>query len=60
MPKPEAWLVEEWNLFQLARWLGVPPWELIQQDEFWQKRALFYMDTEAGVVKARMERKERK
>jgi hypothetical protein len=53
-------MVEEWNYFQLARWLGVPPWELARQDDFWRRRAQFYMDVEAGVMRARSDRLERR
>jgi len=60
MPKPAGWMVEEWNYFQLARWLGVPPWELARQDDFWRRRAQFYMDVEAGVMRAKSDRLERR
>jgi hypothetical protein len=53
MPPPENWVIEEWNLFQLARWLGVPPWELMEQDRFWRERAQFFMAVEAGTLNAK-------
>lgn len=52
----ESWLVEEWNFFQTARWLGVKPWELLEQPLFWQARGEFYMKVEAGLSKVKVEK----
>jgi hypothetical protein len=56
MPRPANWLISEWNLFQLARWMGVPPWELVEQAPFWMERGRFFMEVEDGVTRAKSER----
>ena len=55
MDPPPVWMVEEWNFFQMAKWLGVAPWELAAQDPFWQGRAAFYLSVENGLRQVRKE-----
>lgn len=40
---PPAWVA----LIQVAKWLGVPPWELAQAPSMWRDRASAVMDAEA-------------
>lgn len=53
MPPPEDWQVEEWNLFQCAKWLGVAPWELLDRSAVWINKASFYANVEAEVEELR-------
>lgn len=38
---------EDYNLFKAAQYLGVAPWELLEQSIWWQERAIMFMNTEA-------------
>lgn len=52
MEPPPAWLIEEWNLFQTARWMGVAPWELAEQPGYWYERGKALMMVEQGVMRS--------
>ncbi len=54
MEQPPDWMIEEWNLFQLARWAGVAPWDLAGQPVFWLNKLEFYAGIEEGVQEARL------
>jgi hypothetical protein len=49
MPPPSAEELEEWNTFQCAKWLGVPPWELQERSAAWLNKAAYYASIEAEV-----------
>jgi hypothetical protein len=49
MPPPEKEAIEEWNLLQCARWLGVAPWELLERSAVWLNKATYYASIEAEV-----------
>jgi hypothetical protein len=54
MPPPEEEAIEEWNLLQGARWLGVAPWELLERSALWLNKAVFYGNIEADVQEMRI------
>jgi hypothetical protein len=39
-------LPEDYPLFRAAKYLGVAPWVLAEQNIFWQERALFFQSVE--------------
>ncbi len=45
-------IVDEWNLLQAAKWIGVAPWELLKQPVGWLLSILSAMNVENGVYKA--------
>jgi hypothetical protein len=45
------------ELFQAARWLGVPPWELLERSIYWQKRAVFYQSLDGEIRDALVKQK---
>jgi len=47
-------MLDEWNLFQAARWAGVAPWELERQSAWWKNRILSVMAVEDGLAKAKV------
>jgi hypothetical protein len=42
---------EDYNVVQTARYLGVAPWELMQQSIWWQERAILFMNAETQAAK---------
>jgi hypothetical protein len=54
MPPPEEEAIEEWIILQCARWLGVPPWELLERSAVWLNKAVFYASIEAQVQEIRV------
>ncbi len=42
---------EDYNLFKAAQYLGVAPWELMEQSVWWQERAIMFMNAEAEAAK---------
>jgi hypothetical protein len=42
---------EDYNLVKAAQYLGVAPWELMEQSIWWQERAILFMNAEAGAQK---------
>jgi len=38
-------------LFQAAKWMQVPPWELAKQCVWWEQKALVIMQAEANAQK---------
>jgi len=53
MERPPDWIIDEWNLFQCAKWLGVAPWELMERSAVWLNAAAFYASVEAEVHEMR-------
>jgi hypothetical protein len=49
MEAPPGWLIDEWNLFQAARWMGVAPWELAERPAFWLEHGLFMQQVDGEV-----------
>lgn len=44
----DTWECPEWYpLIQSAKYLGVPPWELMEESLYWKERALVAMTAEA-------------
>ena len=42
---------EDYSLVKAAQWLGVAPWELMEQSIWWQDRAIKFMNAEAEAQK---------
>jgi len=42
---------EDYNLFKVAQYLGVAPWELMEQSFWWQERAIMFMNAESAAAK---------
>ncbi len=40
---------DEWTVIQAAKYLNVPPWELIERPRFWTSWAIVCMNAEAEV-----------
>ena len=46
---PDGDIGDFWNLFQVARWMGVRPWELAAQPDFWYEYGMTFMEIDAGL-----------
>jgi hypothetical protein len=53
---PEEEHVQVLNLIYLAKWMGVPPWELAQQPIFWADYIALAVDIENSVARTMRER----
>ncbi len=54
--KTDTWACPDWYpLIAAARYLGVAPWELMEQSIWWQEKALIAQSAEAGALKIRKE-----
>ena len=42
---------EDYSLFKVAQWLGVAPWELMEQGIWWRERAILFMNAEIEAQK---------
>ena len=42
---------EDYTLVKAAQYLGVAPWELMEQSIWWRERAIMFMNAEAGAAK---------
>jgi len=42
---------EDYHLVKAAQWLGVAPWELMEQSIWWRDRAIMFMNAEAEAAK---------
>jgi len=42
---------EDYNVVKVAQWLGVAPWELMEQSIWWRDRAIMFMNAEAEAQK---------
>jgi hypothetical protein len=42
---------EDYHLFKTAQWLGVAPWELMEQSIWWRDRAIMFMNAETQAAK---------
>jgi len=42
---------EDYSLVKAAQWLGVAPWELMEQSIWWRDRAIMFMNAEAEAQK---------
>jgi len=51
--KPSGKDVEWWNMVQLAKWAGVPVWDLIRQPYPMIRKLNDVMDVEQKVIEAR-------
>lgn len=49
-----------YKVIQAAKYLNVPPWELMEQPLFWYEKALISMTAEAGAQEQRIEMERRK
>jgi hypothetical protein len=45
-------VVDEWNLLQAAKWIGVAPWELLKQPAGWLLAILSALEVENSVFKS--------
>jgi len=48
---------EDYNLFKAAQWLGVAPWELLEQSIWWKERAIKFMNAEVDGEKIKEQHK---
>ena len=42
---------EDYILVKAAQWLGVAPWDLMEQSIWWQERIIMFMNAEAEAQK---------
>jgi hypothetical protein len=47
-------------LFQAAKWMNVPPWELAKQSVWWQNKAFVIMQAEVSAQKIVNQRNSRR
>jgi hypothetical protein len=50
-----AYYPESYPLVQAAKYLGVAPWELLEQPIFWRNQALLFMTAEAQAQEQRQQ-----
>lgn len=51
---------EYWNIVQAAKYLGVKPWELIEQPIYWFNVAMICMSAESELQQKQQEKANRK